>query len=496
MAVATRWRMTHVTASRKTNVDVLVVGAGPTGLVLALWLAKAGVRFRAVDRAVEPGTTSRAVGVAARTLELYRQLGIADEVVAAGWPAPAVDIWVRGKRRARAELGAIGEGLSAFPFELMYPQDEHERLLIKHLAELGVEIDRPRTLVGFADEEDGVHAQLDDGTMCTATYLAGCDGAHSAVRNGLGIGFPGGSYEHEFFVADISGSGPALDGEVHISLDTSDFLAVFPLAGPGHARLIGTVRHEAETEPRWEDVSASALERLHMDVTEVRWFSTYHVHHRVASSFRAGRVFLLGDAAHIHSPVGAQGMNTGIGDAVNLAWKLAAVLRGEPAILLDTYEPERRTFAKQLVATTDRAFQIVNHDGGLARAYVRASRRSQSARSSALRSVDAYCFAGCRSSRSRITTGPNRSATHAGRVRTGDRLPWLPASNGDEDNFAPLAARAWQLHVYGEVAAELRDHVRVPLHAFAWSEAARVAGLAQGVPYLIRPDGYVGDILA
>jgi hypothetical protein len=272
---------------------------------------------------------------------------------------------------------------------------------------------------------------------------------------------------------------------------------VFPLAGPGHARLIGTVRRRSATEPRWEDVSASALERLHMDVTEVRWFSTYHVHHRVASSFRLGHVFLLGDAAHIHSPVGAQGMNTGIGDAVNLAWKLAEVLRGEPALLLDTYEPERRTFAKQLVATTDRAFQLVNREGGLARVVrtrvapiaVRAILGTAFGRRVLFRRLSQLAITYHDSADSCGDSAP-------GRVRAGDRLPWLPASNGDEDNFAPLAARAWQLHVYGDVAPELRDNVRVPLHAFAWTEAAREAGLAQGVPYLIRPDGYVGNILA
>src|SRR3989441_11083460 len=161
-----------------------------------------------------------------------------------------------------------------------------------------------------------------------------------------------------------------MDRELHVSIDESDFAAVFPLKEEGRVRLIGTIRPESEKEGEhlgWEDVSKKVLQRLRIDVRRVKWFSTYHVHHRVAARFRQGRVFLLGDAAHIHSPVGGQGMNTGIGDAVNLAWKLAAVLNGGAAVsLLSTYEPERIRFARRLVATTDRVFTFVSRRGPLA----------------------------------------------------------------------------------------------------------------------------------
>ena len=162
-----------------------------------------------------------------------------------------------------------------------------------------------------------------------------------------------------------------MNGEMHVALDTTDFLAVFPLKGEGRARLIGTVREEAEHQHEnlsWNDVSKRVIEWMRIDVERVNWFSTYRVHHRVADHFRKGRAFLLGDAAHIHSPVGGQGMNTGIGDAVNLAWKLAAVLHGRAnASLLDSYEPERIAFARRLVATTDRAFTGVTSRGAIAR---------------------------------------------------------------------------------------------------------------------------------
>ena len=162
-----------------------------------------------------------------------------------------------------------------------------------------------------------------------------------------------------------------MDGEIHVGLDQTDFLAMFPLKADGRARLVGTVREEAEREHEnlsWDDVSRRVVEWMRIKVERVNWFSTYRVHHRVADHFRKGRAFILGDAAHIHSPVGGQGMNTGIGDAVNLAWKLAAVLHGRAnASILDSYEPERIAFARRLVATTDRAFTGVTSRGAIAR---------------------------------------------------------------------------------------------------------------------------------
>ena len=165
----------------------------------------------------------------------------------------------------------------------------------------------------------------------------------------MGTGFPGGTYRHLFYVADVEASGPAIDGELHVDLEEADFLAVFPLAGKGRVRLIGTVRDDRADRAdalSFEDVSGRIIENFKVDVEKINWFSTYHVHHRVTEHFRKGRAFLLGDAAHIHSPVGGQGMNTGIGDAINLAWKLKAVLAGSASeALLDTYETERIAFA-------------------------------------------------------------------------------------------------------------------------------------------------------
>ncbi|MGE5368092.1 MAG: FAD-dependent monooxygenase, partial [Chloroflexota bacterium] len=325
--------------------EVLIIGAGPTGLVLALWLTKLGVGVRIVDKTAEPGTTSRALAIHARTLELYRQLDLAQAVVDRGHLVPAVNLWARGKKAARIAFENVGQDLTSFPFLEIFPQDEHERLLIERLQQAGVEVERQTELTHFVEKDGQVVAHLrgPDGSeeICEARYLAGCDGAHSIVRKTIGGEFPGAAYRQLFYVADVEACGPALDGELHVDLDEADFLAVFPLAGQGRARLIGTVRDERAAHAellKFEDVSRRAIEHMKLDVRRLNWFSTYHVHHRVAQRFRAGRAFLLGDAGHIHSPAGGQGMNTGIGDAINLAWKLAAVLNGRaPDALLDSY---------------------------------------------------------------------------------------------------------------------------------------------------------------
>jgi 2-polyprenyl-6-methoxyphenol hydroxylase-like FAD-dependent oxidoreductase len=482
--------------------EVLIVGAGPTGLVLALWLTRCGIRVRIIDKLPEPATASRALAVQARTLEFYRQLGFADAVVDRGHRTVAGNMWVAGRRVGRIFFGDMGAGISPYPYALIFPQDEHERLLIDRLAALGVTVERASELVDFEQTQGAVFARItrSDGRSdsCSVAYVAGCDGAHSAVRETLNIGFAGGTYEHLFYVADVEASGRTVDGELHVALDRTDFLAVFPLSTKQRVRFVGTLREDAEhrhDQLSWSDVSPRVIEWLQIDVARVNWFSTYRVHHRVADRFRSGRAFLLGDAAHIHSPVGGQGMNTGIGDAVNLAWKLAAVLRGRAdASLLATYEPERIAFAHRLVATTDRAFTGVTSSSTLARllrlrvvpAILPALFASRSVRRLAFRTVSQTMVNYRESALSRGAVGP---------LRGGDRLPWVHVAAGsDADNYASLASLDWQVHVYGDVSRDVRDLCQAraqPLHVFGWQAPMFRGGLRRNGVYLVRPDGYV-----
>jgi 2-polyprenyl-6-methoxyphenol hydroxylase-like FAD-dependent oxidoreductase len=482
-----------------TDSDVLIVGAGPTGLVLALWLTRCGVSVRIIDRTAEPGSTSRALAVQARTLELYRQLDLADTVVKRGYKVPAVNLWARGEHAARLGFESVGSQLTPFPFLEIFPQDQHERLLIERLQSLGVTVERRSEFLGFSDTGERISARLlgADGReeSCECCYLAGCDGARSRVREVLGVDFPGGTYRQLFYVADVEGDGPAVNAELNVDLDEADFLGIFPLAGARRARLIGTVRDERADRPeslRFEDVSGRAMAHLKLEVRKVNWFSTYHVHHRVAGHFASGRAFLLGDAAHIHSPVGGQGMNTGIGDAVNLAWKLAAVLSGRATqALLETYEPERIGFARRLVGTTDRIFSFVSADGWIADAVRTRLVPLVLPGAIALEPVREFLFRTV----SQIMInyrGTTLSAGSAGQVYGGDRLPWV--ASGSTDNHASLQRMLWQVHVYGSAAERLREEcakLRLPLQEFPWTPAHQAAGLRRDALYLLRPDTYV-----
>ena len=256
--------------------SVLIVGAGPTGLVLALWLTKLNVKVRIVDKTAEPGTTSRALAVHARTLELYRQLDLADHVVARGHEVPAVALWVKGTLQARVSLADIGADITPFSFLEILPQDEHERFLVERLAALDVRVERRTELLDFQDQGERVIARVRGPSgqeeTCEVAYIAGCDGASSTVRRMIGTGFPGGTYQQIFYVADVEAAGPAIDGNLHVDLDEADFLAIFPLARYGRARLIGTVRDERAKHAdalEFQDVSTRAINNLKLEVRKV-----------------------------------------------------------------------------------------------------------------------------------------------------------------------------------------------------------------------------------
>jgi len=364
---------------RHERSDVLIVGAGPTGLVLALWLTKLGAKVRIVDKtaAGHDIAGARRPCPYARTLPPTRSCRRRDRQ---GHKVPAVNLWVGGAKKATISFENVGADITPTLFLHIFPQDEHEKLLISRLAYLGVSVERSVECIGFEDKGERVVARLRRADKsvetCEASWLAGCDGAGSMTRKTLGVGFPGGDYSQIFYVADVDASGPPMDGELHVDLDQADFLAVFPLKGQGRARLVGPFAANASSIPSSavRGHQPRAIENLDLSVRKVNWFSHYHVHHRVAEHFRKGRVFLLGDAAHIHSPAGGQGMNTGIGDAINLAWKIRSVMAGlAPETLLDSYEEERIGFAHRLVHTTDRMFTLASSESwfaGLLRKHV------------------------------------------------------------------------------------------------------------------------------
>jgi hypothetical protein len=297
-----------------------------------------------------------------------------------------------------------------------------------------------------------------------------------------------------FFVADVSAAGVAANSDVDFFLGANQLCLAFPIRSSRMLRLIGIVPSELSGREHlsFEDLLPYLQQFTTVHVDEVNWFSTYHVHHRIADRFKAGRAFVAGDAGHVHSPAGGQGMNTGIGDAVNLSWKLAAVVKGkaDPAIL-DTYEIERMSFARSLVSTTDRLFRIMVQEsmpGEIVRTMLFPRLLPWLMEFSTVQRAQFRLV-----SQTRINYRHSRlSEGVAGGLHGGDRLPWVDTD--DEGNFAPLKSLSWQIHVYGCTTDKLRQaagRYHLALHEFTWGERAQEAGLTRDALYLIRPDGYI-----
>ncbi|WP_371018041.1 FAD-dependent oxidoreductase [Pseudalkalibacillus sp. JSM 102089] len=479
--------------------DVLIVGAGPTGLVLALHLAKYGVSLRIIEKNAGPGEASRALIVHARTLEFYDQMGFAEEVIHQGIEVKTIQFREGKKVKANIYFRDLGKGLSPFPFALSYPQDDHEQLLINKLADEGVEVEWETELVSFMDEGDHVQAVIKKDNKeerSEFSYICGCDGAHSTVRRELAFDFPGGTYEELFFVADVkANTGQIAESSLNVYLDSDTFYLFMPVRSTGMERIIGIVPRNLtdQSSVAFKDFQSLIEQRTGLTIQHVNWFQTYKVHHRVSSHFRKGRAFIAGDAGHIHSPAGGQGMNTGIGDAVNLAWKLAAVLlRKTDEGILDTFEEERINFARTLIDTTDRAFTSIIGDhmtSKLLRKIVIPNvapftlRSFSIARKAAFRRLSQINI---HYRNSQLSVGT------AGKVHGGDRLPWIRTESCI--NYDALKSMDWQLHVYGQANEAVKGFARVSgyaLYEFSFEKAMTKKGLQENALYLIRPDGYV-----
>ena len=497
------------------DTDVLVVGAGPTGLMLANQLGRRGVRTLIIDRHAGPSVQTRALGVQARTLEIYAHLGIVERALELGKRATGANMWVQGRRAARIPFGDIGRGLSPYPFLLILGQDDNERLLGEALQEQSMAVQWNTELVGLAQESHQVKAKLKrpDGAIgeIAAAWVAGCDGAHSAVRELSGIAFEGAPYEHVFFVADTQMTGPMVPDEVNIYLWRQGFHLFFPMRGTDHWRLVGILPPDmrGRDDLTFEDVIPAVRQEAGTELSfkACSWFSTYRIHHRRAARFRDGRCFVLGDAAHIHSPVGAQGMNTGLQDAYNLAWKLALVMSGRAGTaLLDSYADERVPVAQRLLSSTDRAFSLVVSDSwlaGLFRTRILAkiaafAMNLDRIRRFAFRTISQIGISYRDSALSETLAGLPDNAP-----RAGDRFPWLQLKfepNGPtEDLFGRLDDTRFNLIVIGQASppgevAELGDLLRiheVPNDSANDRELAR-ARIPRPSFFLLRPDGHVG----
>ena len=351
-------------AHAHTDTDVLIVGAGPTGLALAAALATRRVRATVIDALPEGANTSRAAVVHARTLEVLEALGVSEQLVGRGLKAGRFTIRDRDRVLVPIDFSDLP---TRYPYALMVSQAVTESVLLQRLDELGGSVQRPRLLKDFTQDAQGVSARLDDESILRARYLVGADGMHSAVRKHSGIAFSGGSYAESFVLADVRLSGGAPGDEVLLYFSPAGMVVVAPLPGGIH-RIVATVDHAPEHPDAGYVkalLDARGPQRDRPLVHKVIWGSRFHVHHRVADVYRSGRVLLAGDAAHVHSPAGGQGMNAGILDAMNLAGALAAALAHGQEAALDSYGEVRRPVAKKVVALADRLTRLATVPPGL-----------------------------------------------------------------------------------------------------------------------------------
>ncbi|AUZ88073.1 monooxygenase [Arthrobacter agilis] len=477
-------------------VDVLVVGAGPTGLMLANWLVTLGHDVALLDGKDGPTRESRALGVHSRSMEIYDQLGVVDRVLAEAVRAESLRQGFERRSFAPIPLTGLGRGLTPYPGMYILEQSANERILADNLGAIGGSVRWKHRVSSLQQVDGGVLAVVDGpggSSSLRARFAVGCDGASSTVRTSTGTAFEGTTSRQTFYLVDALGVSGLAPASVNIRQGAAEFLLAFPMrshGGRNGQRLIGVAGDDAAA-------ITEAFARRRMAETfgvtyeDSRWFSTYRVHHRIAARFRIGAVLLAGDAAHVHSPVGAQGMNTGLQDAHNLAFKLDDVISGRaPATLLDRYETERRPVAVRLLKTTDLVFRGVTSRSaavGLVRRYapriVLPLGVALLPRLPVGRRLVGYL------GQIRIhyrMDGGNRPGRRDAVV--GRRLHWTGS------NFDALRAAAWQLHLYAPDDTAVRraraaaEDLDLPLHVFPTVGATP---LRPGMLYLVRPDGFV-----
>lgn len=494
--------------------DVLIVGAGPTGLALAVQMIRHGVDFVIIDKKETTTPHSKAIGVQARTLEIYEQIGLAENLIAQGAIAERARMVVGGEVRGQVEFSEIGKGMSPYPYVLLVEQGKHEKLLHDFIRSHGKEILWQTELESFTQNDAGVTAQIKTASGNTETiearYLIGCDGPKSIVRHSLGLTFEGTTFQRMFYVADVQIDWTFSHDALQVFLMKNSLLAFFPMTGDKQWRIVGTFPEEFakdEGDVLYEEIEERIKldSGLDIDITKVNWFSTYKVHTRHVNKFSVGRCFLAGDSAHIHSPAGAQGMNTGIQDGYNLAWKLALVVKGiSSAEILTTYNEERLPNAEALMKTTDRFFDLAASPNALlsfSRLYIFPYVANLAFKMNA---VKRFVFPRI----SQIAINYRRSSLSKGgdgfAVKAGERMPYLQVEGASiydhlrEPNFHLILffdGSGETLDLDGRLAAEfpdLVDSVAVPL----FPNISERFGTKKSFTVLLRPDNYIGLISA
>ena len=493
--------------------DVIICGAGPTGLALACQFIRYGVDFVILDKKETITEFSKAIGVQARTLEIYEQIGLADDLVEKGNIAEKVRLVEGGEIRGKLDLNAVGEGMSPYPFLLIVEQSKHENLLYDFLKSGGKDVLWETELESFSQDETGVIANIKrangETEQIEAKFLVGADGAKSVVRHTLGMTFEGSTFERLFYVADVQIDWDFPHDALYVCLAESTVTAFFPLVGKKRYRIVGTFpenEERREGEILYDEIERQIIKdtNLKLDISNVQWFSVYRVHSRRVNSFSKGRCFLAGDSAHIHTPAGGQGMNTGIQDGYNLAWKIAAVLKGKAKPeLLESYSQERLEVAKQLLQTTDRLFDFAASEDTIT-SFIRLHIFPYIA-GLALKSEAVKNFIFPLISQIGINYRKSSLSVNDGifKIKAGDRMPYFIFDGAEI--YEKLNAPKFHLVRFSDGTTKTPDYSKV-LNVYGdfldfhemplYPNIAEIFGIKETFAVVLRPDNYIGLIAA
>jgi 2-polyprenyl-6-methoxyphenol hydroxylase-like FAD-dependent oxidoreductase len=498
------------------NPDVVIVGAGPVGLVAACELARRGVTFRIVDKLEAPTDESRAIAVHARSCDMLDRMGVLDDLLATGVKSTGMNMFAGRKKMFRVPLESVD---SPFPYTLVTPQTETERVLTEHLTALGVTVDRGLTLTGLSQDDDVVHLTLQrvDGTTerVDTQWVIGTDGGHSSVRHLVGTKLQGSFKGERFILGDV---------EVEPHFDNTNMYTYFSPDGPvvtlpmrgGRVRFLAQIHDAPGTplnlNPAKEELQKTVDERIGgITITTPHWLTCFEIHHGQVPAYRWGRVFLAGDAAHIHSPAGGQGMNTGMQDAFNLCWKLAMVIKGDAGdALLDSYHAERHPVGKAVIDFTSLLTKIGTLKGvariarnaivrvvGNIRPAVRMMASNVEETNIAYKGSPAVSSSGSR--HAKVTAGSHIPHVNDDELEKRLSAAWAPSHTGHvvltitAGKPVPAAGPAGQLQVLvaaddtpvGGYDSVIADPDGVIAGRYALRDGGRV---------VVRPDGYIGAI--
>lgn len=496
--------------NRKT--DVLIVGAGPTGLMAANQLLRFGIDFIIIDKKSGPTKESRAILVTARSLEIYQQMGIADHATNNGVSIKSFNLFYNGKRKTEVKIGELGKGQSEFSYMLAFEQSKNEELLSQNILKTGKEILWNHEYVSLTEHDDKITVVTKNNektTTINAKYLIACDGAKSPIRHQLNFNFKGGTYDHQFFVVDTILQWDLGYDKLIITPGKKNFCAFLPLQGNQTYRVLGTLPKEFADK---ENIEFKELEKViietigvNLKFEKVNWFSTYKLHHRAVEHFSQGNIFLAGDSAHIHSPAGGQGMNTGLQDVYNLCWKLALVLNNRAhKKLLDTYNKERLPFANMLLKFTDRGFNMMTNTNWFIQFFRKHIAMNMANLVLSLPKVRQVAFktisqTGYSYKNSSLSKSLSKQKLN---FKAGDRLPFMDTINSSNKFYELFKEPSFHLLHIGNTALE--SHVKedikntfpfsVKLVESSLSETWQKHGVKHELFILVRPDNYMAFI--